>query len=159
MAAFALTGLIRDADSTIGATYTLVALAAVSLGGTVFGGKAAAGSLAHCSGRSLHPPREPARLSVGVSAFWLQIVYGAAVLVVAIRGPATGLASLVSEPVFQITDSVSPPRVPPSLLASAQAKRPHEGALEALGAIRLAAYPGRSGIRDQRFSSSSAPRR
>ena len=35
-----------------------------------------------------------------------------------------------------MTDSVSPPRVPPSLPASAQAKRPHEGALEALGALQ-----------------------
>ena len=98
VAAFALTGLIRDADSTIGATYTLVALAAVSLGGTVFGG-GRGGLLGALFGAACIYLIQNLLTNVGVSAFWLQIVYGA-VLVVAIVA-SHRLASLVSEPVFR----------------------------------------------------------
>jgi ribose transport system permease protein len=96
-AGFALTGLIRDGDSTIGVSYTLVALAAVSLGGTVFGG-GRGGLLGALFGAASIYLIQNLLTNLGVSAFWLQIVYGA-VLVAAIV-LSHRLASLVAEPIF-----------------------------------------------------------
>jgi ribose transport system permease protein len=98
LAAFSLTALIRDGDSTIGATYTLVALAAVSLGGTVFGG-GRGGLVGALFGAASIYLIQNLLTNLGVSAFWLQIVYGA-VLVAAIV-LSHRLASLVSEPIFR----------------------------------------------------------
>jgi ribose transport system permease protein len=82
IAAFALTGLVRDADPTLGATYTLIAIAAVSLGGTVFGG-GRGGLVGSLCGAACIYLIENLLTNLGVSQYWLQVVYGV-VLVVAI---------------------------------------------------------------------------
>jgi ribose transport system permease protein len=75
LAGLALTGLIRSADPTLGLQYTLIALAAVALGGTQFGG--GRGSLVGAFlGAACIYLIQSVLSEVNVSTLWLQIVYG-----------------------------------------------------------------------------------
>jgi ribose transport system permease protein len=76
IAALALTGLTRDADPTIGAQYTLVALAGASIGGTVIGG-GRGGLIGTVFGAACIFLIENLLSNTGFSPFWLQVVYGA----------------------------------------------------------------------------------
>jgi ribose transport system permease protein len=76
IAALALTGLTRDADPTIGAQYTLVALAGACIGGTVIGG-GRGGLLGTVFGAACIFLIQNLLSNTGFSPFWLQVVYGA----------------------------------------------------------------------------------
>jgi ribose transport system permease protein len=80
IAALALTGLTRDADPTIGAQYTLVALAGVSIGGTVIGG-GRGGLVGAIFGAACIFLIQNLVSNLGFSPFWLQVVYGAVLVV------------------------------------------------------------------------------
>jgi ribose transport system permease protein len=82
IAAFSLTALTRDADSTLGVQYTLVALAAACLGGTIFGG-GRGGVLGAVFGAACIYLIQNLLTNLDVSSFWVQVVYGS-VLVVAV---------------------------------------------------------------------------
>lgn len=82
VAAFALTGLIRDGDPTIGPQYTLIALAAVALGGTPFGG-GRGGLIGSVCGAACIFLIQNLLTFLHVNAEWLQVVYGG-VLVIAV---------------------------------------------------------------------------
>ncbi|HEY1777108.1 MAG TPA: ABC transporter permease [Solirubrobacteraceae bacterium] len=82
VAGLAITGLIGDGDPTIGAQYTLIALAAVGLGGTRLGG-GSGGLLNSLIGALCIFLIQDLLSNLHVSPFWLQVVYGA-VLIAAI---------------------------------------------------------------------------
>jgi ribose transport system permease protein len=80
IAALSLTGLTRDADPTIGAQYTLVALAGVSIGGTVIGG-GRGGLIGAVFGAACIFLIQNLVSNLGFSPFWLQVVYGAVLVI------------------------------------------------------------------------------
>ena len=82
IAGLALTGLIHEADSTLGLQYTLTAIAAVSLGGTPVGG-GRGGLLGAFFGATCIYLIENLLSGLNVSAQWLDVVYGV-VLIVAV---------------------------------------------------------------------------
>jgi ribose transport system permease protein len=82
MAGLALTGLIRSADSTLGLQYTLIAFAAVSLGGTPVGG-GRGGLVGALLGAICIFLIQNLLSGLNVSATWLNLVYGC-VLVAAV---------------------------------------------------------------------------
>lgn len=85
IAGFALTGLIRSADPTLGLQYTLIAIAAVSLGGTPLGG--GRGGLAGAVlGATCIYLIQNFLSGVGVSALWLQLVYGCVLIAAVVVG-------------------------------------------------------------------------
>ena len=85
MAGFALTGLIRSADSTLGFQYTLIATAAVSLGGTPIGG-GRGGLLGGLLGAICVYLIENLLSGLHVSAQWLNLVYGVVLIAAVIVG-------------------------------------------------------------------------
>jgi ribose transport system permease protein len=80
IAALSLTGLTRDADPTLGAQYTLIALAGASIGGTVING-GRGGLLGPVFGAASIFLLQNLLTNLGFSAFWLQLVYGAVLIV------------------------------------------------------------------------------
>jgi ribose transport system permease protein len=80
VAALALIGLTRDADPTLGAQYTLVALAGASIGGTVING-GRGGLLGAVLGAACIFLMQNLLSNLGISAFWLQVTYGAVLVV------------------------------------------------------------------------------
>ncbi|MBS1677077.1 MAG: ABC transporter permease [Actinobacteria bacterium] len=78
----ALTGVLHSADSTIGLRYSLIAIAAVSLGGTPIGGGRGglAGALLGATSIFLI---QNLLLTIDIPPQWLDVVYGA-VLVIAV---------------------------------------------------------------------------
>jgi ribose transport system permease protein len=71
----ALTGLIRSADSSLGLQYTLIAIAAVSLGGSPIGG-GRGGIFGALLGAICIYLIQNLLASLNVSAQWLNVVYG-----------------------------------------------------------------------------------
>jgi ribose transport system permease protein len=80
IAALALTGLTRDADPTLGAQYTLVALAGASIGGIVING-GRGGLLGAVLGAACIFLMQNLLSNLGISAFWLQVTYGAVLVI------------------------------------------------------------------------------
>jgi ribose transport system permease protein len=78
----ALTGLIRSADSSLGLQYTLIAIAAVSLGGTPVGG-GRGGLVGALLGAICIYLIQNLLSGLNISAQWLNVVYGC-VLIVAV---------------------------------------------------------------------------
>lgn len=76
IAALALTGLTDNADPTIGAQYTLIALAGACIGGTVIGGRGRGGLLGPVFGAASIFLIQNLVSNLGFSPFWLQVVYG-----------------------------------------------------------------------------------
>jgi ribose transport system permease protein len=78
--AFALTGLVSSVDSSQASAYTLVAIAGVALGGTpLTGGRG--GILGSLLGASVIYLVESLLSALQINTTWLQIVYGAALLI------------------------------------------------------------------------------
>ncbi len=75
VAAFALIGLTRGADPTIGQQYTLVGIAAVSLGGTVMNGSRG-GILGGVFGAACIFLIQNLLSNLGVAPTWFQVAYG-----------------------------------------------------------------------------------
>jgi ribose transport system permease protein len=75
IAGLALTGLIRSADSSLGLQYTLIAVAAVSLGGTPVGG-GRGGLVGALVGAACIYLIQNLLSGLNVSALWLDVVYG-----------------------------------------------------------------------------------
>jgi ribose transport system permease protein len=82
IAGLALTGLVRSADSTLGLQYTLIAIAAVSLGGTPVGG-GRGGLVGALLGAACIYLIQNLLSGLSVSAQWLNVVYGC-VLILAV---------------------------------------------------------------------------
>lgn len=82
IAGIALTGLIRSGDSSLGLQYTLIAIAAVSLGGTPVGG-ARGGLVGALLGAACIFLIQNLLSGLSISAQWLNVVYGC-VLIVAV---------------------------------------------------------------------------
>lgn len=82
IAGLALTGLIRSADSSLGLQYTLIAIAAVSLGGTPVGG-GRGGLVGALFGAACIFLIQNLLSALNISAQWLDVVYGC-VLVAAV---------------------------------------------------------------------------
>jgi ribose transport system permease protein len=80
IAALSLTGLTRDADPTLGAQYTLIALAGACIGGTVING-GRGGLLGPVFGAASIFLLQNLLTNLGFSPFWLQLVYGAVLIV------------------------------------------------------------------------------
>jgi ribose transport system permease protein len=80
IAGLALTGLIQSADPTYGASYALVGLAAVALGGTPIGG-GRGGLLGSLAGAAVIYLLRNVLVATQVSTVWLQVVYGALLIV------------------------------------------------------------------------------
>jgi ribose transport system permease protein len=93
IAGLALTALVQSGDPTLGPQYTLVAIAAVALGGTsLAGGRGGiAGSILGALSIFLI---QNLLSAIHVSALWLQVVYGA-ILVVALVMNAEARALLL----------------------------------------------------------------
>jgi ribose transport system permease protein len=75
IAGLALTGLIRSADYTLGLQYTLIAIAAVSLGGTPVGG-GRGGLVGALLGAVCIYLIQNLLSGLNISAQWLDVVYG-----------------------------------------------------------------------------------
>jgi ribose transport system permease protein len=75
IAGLALTGLIRSADSSLGLQYTLIAIAAVSLGGTPVGG-GRGGLVGALLGAVCIYLIQNLLSGLNISAQWLNVVYG-----------------------------------------------------------------------------------
>jgi ribose transport system permease protein len=75
IAGLALTGIIRSADSSLGLQYTLIAIAAVSLGGTPVGG-GRGGLVGALLGATCIFLIQTLLSGLEVSAQWLDVVYG-----------------------------------------------------------------------------------
>jgi ribose transport system permease protein len=88
----ALTGLIRSADPTLGLQYTLIAIAAVSLGGTPLGG-GRGGPVGAILGAACIYLIQNLLSGLGVSALWLQVVYGCALIGAVIVGAQVARAT------------------------------------------------------------------
>ena len=88
----ALTGLIRSADPTLGLQYTLIAIAAVSLGGTPLGG-GRGGLVGAILGAACIYLIQNLLSGLGVSALWLQVVYGCALIAAVIVGAQVARAT------------------------------------------------------------------
>lgn len=87
LAGLALTALIGSADATIGATYTLQAIAAVALGGTAMSG-GRGGMSASLVGAAVIFLIYNALTLVGAPVAWLQLAYGAVLLASLMGGSA-----------------------------------------------------------------------
>ena len=79
VAGLALAALLQSADASLGGQYTLVALAAVALGGTPFGG-GRGGMLGSILGAACIFLLQDLLSSLDVSVFYLNIVYGGLLL-------------------------------------------------------------------------------
>jgi ribose transport system permease protein len=83
--AFALTAVTLSADATQASTYTLVALAAVALGGTsLWGGRG--GLLGSLLGAAAIYLLQDVLVTLQISTSWLQVVYGGALVVAVVIG-------------------------------------------------------------------------
>ena len=97
IAGLALTGLVRSADSSLGLQYTLIAIAAVSLGGTPIGG-GRGGLVGALLGAACIYLIQNLLSGLSISAQWLNVVYGCVLIFAVIlsaqlsprrlRGPA-----------------------------------------------------------------------
>lgn len=81
----ALTGLIRSADSSLGLQYTLIALAAVSLGGTPIGG-GRGGLVGALLGAVCIFLIQNLLSGLNISAQWLNVVYGCVLIGAVVLG-------------------------------------------------------------------------
>jgi ribose transport system permease protein len=81
IAGFSLIAVTRNADPALGAQYTILAFAAVSVGGTVFGG-GRGGIVGAVLGAACIYLIENLLTNVNASSYWAQVAYGA-VLVIA----------------------------------------------------------------------------
>ena len=82
IAGVALTGLIHSADSSLGLQYTLIAIAAVSLGGTPIGG-GRGGLVGALLGATCVFLIQNLLSTLNISAQWLNVVYGC-ILIIAV---------------------------------------------------------------------------
>ncbi len=85
VAGIALTGLIRSADSSLGLQYTLIAIAAVALGGTPLGG-GRGGLVGALLGATCIFLIQNLLFAVNISAEWLDVVYGCVLVIAVILG-------------------------------------------------------------------------
>jgi ribose transport system permease protein len=85
LAGLALTGVVHSGDSTLGLEYTLIALAAVVLGGTPLGG-GAGGMIGAFFGASSIYLIQNLIDAVNVNPTWLLVVYGGVLIVAAVLG-------------------------------------------------------------------------
>jgi ribose transport system permease protein len=85
IAGLALTSLLESADASLGTQYTLVALAAVALGGTPFGG-GRGGMLGSVIGAACIFLLQDLLTSLDVSIFYLNIIYGGLLLAGVVLG-------------------------------------------------------------------------
>ena len=85
LAALALTGLVHSGDSSLGLQYTLIALAAVVLGGTPLGG-GEGGMLGACLGATSIFLIQHLVDSLNVNPTWLSVLYGGVLIVAALLG-------------------------------------------------------------------------
>jgi ribose transport system permease protein len=85
IAGLCLAALLQSADASLGTQYTLVALAAVALGGTPFGG-GRGGMLGSILGAACIFLMQDLLTSLDVSVFYLNIIYGGLLLVGVILG-------------------------------------------------------------------------
>lgn len=85
IAGIALTGLIRSADSSLGLQYTLIAIAAVALGGTRLGG-GRGGLVGALLGAACIFLIQNLLFAVNISAEWLDAVYGCVLVIAVILG-------------------------------------------------------------------------
>jgi ribose transport system permease protein len=83
VAGIALTGVIRSADSSLGLQYMLIAIAAVSLGGTPVGG-GHGGLVGALFGACCIFLIQNALSAINISAGWINVVYGAVLVIVVI---------------------------------------------------------------------------
>jgi ribose transport system permease protein len=81
----ALTGLLQSADASLGTQYTLVAIAAVSLGGTPLGG-GRGGIVGSVFGAATIYLIQNLLSALNVQSLWLQVVYGALLVVSVVLG-------------------------------------------------------------------------
>jgi ribose transport system permease protein len=80
VAGLALTGVVQSADATTGLSYTLVALAAVAIGGTpLTGGRG--GLVGSLAGAACIYLMQNVLAALDVSVNWLQVVYGGMLLI------------------------------------------------------------------------------
>ena len=90
----ALTGrFLAAADPTLGLQYTLIAIAAVSLGGTPLGG-GRGGTVGAILGAACIYLIQNLLSGLGVSALWLQVVYGCALIAAVIVGTQVARAGV-----------------------------------------------------------------
>jgi ribose transport system permease protein len=85
IAGLALTGLIRSADSSLGLQYTLIAIAAVSLGGTPVGG-GRGGLVGALLGATCIFLIQNLLSALEISAQWLDVAYGCVLILAVILG-------------------------------------------------------------------------
>jgi ribose transport system permease protein len=85
IAGLALTGLIRSADSSLGLQYTLIAIAAVSLGGTPVGG-GRGGLVGALLGAICIFLIQNLLSGLEIAAQWLDVVYGCVLIFAVILG-------------------------------------------------------------------------
>jgi ribose transport system permease protein len=85
IAGLALTGLVRSADSSLGLQYTLIAIAAVSLGGTPVGG-GRGGLVGALLGATCIFLIQNLLSGLEISAQWLDVVYGCVLIGAVILG-------------------------------------------------------------------------
>jgi ribose transport system permease protein len=85
IAGLALTGLIRSADSALGLQYTLIAIAAVSLGGTPVGG-GRGGLVGALLGATCIFLIQNLLSGLEIAAQWLDVVYGVVLILAVILG-------------------------------------------------------------------------
>lgn len=85
LAGLALTGVVHSGDSSLGLEYTLIALAAVVLGGTPLGGGAGGMIGAFFGAASIYLIQNLID-AVNVSPTWLLVVYGGVLIAAAVLG-------------------------------------------------------------------------
>lgn len=88
----ALTGTIESADTTVWPQYVLIALAAVALGGTALGG-GRGGFLGSALGATSVFLIQNLLSALGVGVFYVQVAYGAVLLVAVVGGSTLNRAS------------------------------------------------------------------
>ena len=88
----ALTGTIQSADITIWPSYVLIALAAVALGGTALGG-GRGGFLGSALGATAVYLIQTLLSALGVDVFYVQVTFGAVLLVAVVAGSSLGKSS------------------------------------------------------------------
>ncbi len=91
IAAFSFTALTRNADPTLGGQYTILALAGVSLGGTVIH-SGRGGIVGGVFGAASIYLIQNLLTNFNVSSDWVQVVYGGILVVALLYGSRLGLA-------------------------------------------------------------------
>jgi len=88
----ALTGTIQSADITVWPSFVLIALAAVALGGTALGG-GRGGFLGSALGATAVYLIQTLLAALGVDVFYVQVAFGAVLLVAVVAGSQLGRTS------------------------------------------------------------------